>query len=52
MDIDIIIVDKNVDEVMCDGGHDTLGHPAVFYGFGDDSEIVCGYCGRKFIKGS
>jgi len=51
-DIDVIVVDNDIDEIMCDGGHASLGHPAVFYGFGNNNEVICDYCGRKFVKDS
>ena len=43
-------VSKNTDIVMCDGGSGDLGHPAVYFKFGKNNEIVCNYCNKKFIK--
>jgi len=43
-------VDKDVETISCDGGQDSLGHPAVYYSFDKSNKIVCGYCGRVFIK--
>jgi len=40
-------VDSEV--VMCDGGNDALGHPAVYLNLGPDRQIDCPYCGRRFI---
>ena len=45
-----IIVDPDVDEVVCDGGHIMLGHPKVWYSFDKQSVVECGYCDRMFIK--
>ena len=41
-----IPVDKDV--VRCDGGGGALGHPAVYLHFGDEQEVVCPYCSRRF----
>ena len=35
--------------VSCDGGGGPLGHPRVFLRFGDEREIVCPYCSRRYI---
>ena len=47
---EIIEVPLDMDKVMCDGGHPVLGHPAVFYSFDEEDEVICQYCNRKFIK--
>ena len=47
---EIIKIEKDADEVMCDGGGGALGHPKVWYTFDKQSEVDCGYCDRKFIK--
>lgn len=47
---EIIKVDADVDEVVCDGGGGPLGHPQVWYSFDGQDETSCHYCGRKFIK--
>jgi uncharacterized Zn-finger protein len=47
---EIIKVDNDVDEVVCDGGGGPMGHPQVWYGFDGCAEVSCHYCGRKFIK--
>ena len=47
---DIIKVDLNTETICCDGGQDSLGHPAVYYTFNDKNKIVCEYCGTSFIK--
>lgn len=36
-------------KVVCDGGGGALGHPRVFLNMGDDREIDCPYCGKRFI---
>ena len=36
-------------KVNCNGGGGALGHPLVFMEMGADDEVVCGYCGRRFI---
>ncbi|HSV28293.1 MAG TPA: zinc-finger domain-containing protein [Candidatus Omnitrophota bacterium] len=35
--------------VACDGNGPALGHPRVFLSFGNDHEIVCPYCSRRFV---
>ena len=47
---DIIEVDLETETICCDGGEDSLGHPAVYYSFDDNKKIVCSYCGKTFIK--
>ena len=49
-DNDTIIVDPNIETICCDGGEDSLGHPAVYFNFGGQNKIVCNYCGKIFIK--
>ena len=46
----IINIDPKVETICCDGGEDSLGHPAVYFTFADKNEIVCNYCGKIFIK--
>ena len=43
-----IVVTK--DRVACDGGGGPLGHPMVYLTLGEDGRVVCGYCGRVFVK--
>ena len=50
MDEEIVKVDADTETICCDGGKDGLGHPAVYYSFNQTSKIVCGYCGKTFIK--
>lgn len=46
---EIIEVPIDQQRVHCDGGG-ALGHPRVYYTFGEASEVVCGYCDRLFRK--
>ena len=50
MDEEIIKVEANLETICCDGGDDSLGHPAVYYTFNDTNKIICGYCGKTYIK--
>ncbi len=34
--------------IRCDGGGGALGHPAVYLNTGDDRQVDCPYCGRRF----
>lgn len=47
---EVIEVEAGTEQVSCDGGGGALGHPLVYYSFGPKSEIVCGYCGRRFVR--
>lgn len=49
---EIITVEADADEVCCNGGSPVLGHPVVWYSFGDGTRVECGYCDRIFIKES
>ncbi|MCH8097990.1 MAG: zinc-finger domain-containing protein [Proteobacteria bacterium] len=44
-DIETITVARK--DVDCDGG--ALGHPKVYLNLGEDGEIACPYCGRRFV---
>ncbi|MEM8832936.1 MAG: zinc-finger domain-containing protein [Pseudomonadota bacterium] len=48
--VEVIKVSADTDEVVCDGGIGPLGHPQVWYSFDGKNEVVCHYCGRRFIK--
>ena len=37
----IVKVDLKTETICCDGGQDSLGHPAVYYTFNQSNEIVC-----------
>ncbi len=39
-----------VKEVACDGGGGALGHPLVYLPFGNQLQVVCYYCGKRFEK--
>jgi uncharacterized Zn-finger protein len=45
-----ITVPADTDEVKCDGGGGSLGHPVVWYSFGEGHKVECGYCDRLFVK--
>jgi uncharacterized Zn-finger protein len=47
---DIVKVDLNTETICCDGGPDGLGHPAVYYNFDESNKVICGYCGKTFIR--
>lgn len=47
---EIIKVENDVDQVCCDGGNDTLGHPVVWYSFDGRDAVECSYCDRRFVK--
>ena len=47
---EIIKVVSNTETICCDGGQDGLGHPAVYYNFDNLNQVICGYCGKKYIK--
>jgi uncharacterized Zn-finger protein len=47
---EIICVPDDTDEVSCDGGGGSLGHPKVWYSFADAHVAECGYCDRIFAK--
>ena len=42
--------ESNIESICCDGGQDSLGHPAVYYTFDDKNEITCSYCGKVYKK--
>lgn len=35
--------------VSCDGGGGALGHPRVWLSLGEDGEVECPYCDKKFV---
>jgi len=47
---EIIQVNKNTETICCDGGQDSLGHPAVYFTFDQSNKIVCSYCGKTYIR--
>ena len=50
MSEETIKVDADQETISCDGGEDSLGHPAVYYSFNETKKVVCNYCGKIFIK--
>ncbi len=44
---DIVLTSDH--KVSCNGDGGALGHPRVYLEMGADDQIVCGYCGRRFI---
>lgn len=49
---EIIKVASDADQVACDGGHPSLGHPLTYYTFDGQDTVECGYCDRRFVKKS
>ena len=49
-DDNTVKVSPNTETICCDGGKDSLGHPAVYFTFDSKNKIVCNYCGKIFIK--
>ena len=47
---EVVKIDPHIETICCDGGEDSLGHPAVYYSFDGNKKIVCSYCGKTFIK--
>ena len=50
MENEVVKIDPHTETICCDGGQDGLGHPAVYYSFDNQDKVVCGYCGKIFIK--
>ncbi|MCC6597796.1 MAG: zinc-finger domain-containing protein [Alphaproteobacteria bacterium] len=50
IDGEVIIVNNDTDEVVCNGGSIALGHPQVWYSFDNQDNVTCGYCDRVFVK--
>jgi uncharacterized Zn-finger protein len=46
---DVTEVGPETTTVACDGGG-LLGHPMTYYTFGGSGTVVCGYCGRTFVR--
>ncbi len=43
-------IEIDEDHVACDGGGGALGHPRVFLTLGENGEVVCPYCDRRYVK--
>jgi uncharacterized Zn-finger protein len=46
-DREVVITDAMY--VRCDGGNGPLGHPLEFMTLEKDGEVVCKYCGRRYV---
>jgi len=42
--------ETETDEVACDGGGGSAGHPKVFLNLGADGRVDCPYCGHRFTR--
>jgi len=47
---EVIKVDPKTETICCDGGDDSLGHPAVYFTFDSKNIIICNYCEKTFIR--
>jgi uncharacterized Zn-finger protein len=47
-DREVVITDAMY--VRCDGGNGPLGHPVEFMTLERDGEVVCKYCGRRYVQ--
>lgn len=47
---EVILVDRNLDSVKCNGGNSVAGHPLVYYRFDGSNQVKCLYCDRVFTK--
>jgi uncharacterized Zn-finger protein len=41
---------QSENEAVCDGGGGALGHPKIYLPFGNKTEVICYYCGKRFEK--
>lgn len=46
-DREVVLTDAM--NVVCDGGNGPLGHPREFMTLEKDGEVVCKYCGRRYV---
>ena len=42
-------IEVSHDQVICDGGGTSLGHPRVFLQIDEHGYVDCGYCDRRFV---
>lgn len=49
-DREVVITDASF--VRCDGGAGPLGHPMEFMTLERDGEVICKYCGRRYLHTS
>ena len=45
--VEILFTDQSI--IACDGGGGALGHPRVYLHMDTAGEVVCPYCGRRYI---
>ena len=43
-------IKQNIKTISCSGGEKSMGHPAVYYNFGNKKKVQCQYCGIVFLK--
>jgi uncharacterized Zn-finger protein len=43
------IVETDSTRVACDGGGGALGHPRIFLEMGDEAQVECPYCDKRFV---
>jgi uncharacterized Zn-finger protein len=43
------IIETEDTRVACDGGGGALGHPRVFLEMGDETQVECPYCDKRFV---
>lgn len=46
-DREVVVTDAL--HVACDGGRGPLGHPVQYMTLEADGEVVCKYCGRRYL---
>lgn len=44
------IIETTDSVVKCDGGDGPLGHPVIYLNFGQEENIMCPYCSRRFVR--
>ncbi len=47
-DLGVPVIKIGVREFECMGAHPPHDHPHVFLDMGDDTQIVCPYCGTRY----
>jgi uncharacterized Zn-finger protein len=47
---EIKIVGEEINEVGCDGGGGSLGHPLIYLQFDGRRAVDCYYCSQRFAK--
>jgi len=46
-DREVVLTSRH--DVACDGGGGALGHPVEYMTLGTRGEVVCKYCGRRYL---